>query len=708
MTKKTKIGCITIGQTPRADVLEELVPIFGSEVQILEAGALDGLTKERIEAEFQPAPGEYVLVSRLRTGEEVTIGESHILDRLQSCAEELEDQVDFILLLCTGVFKKRLQVKVPVYYPNEIIDGLLPVLVKGQRLLILNPSTEQISQSLKRWEGKIDGVRVLAASPYDLTRGMQNAVQQIRESDAQMVFLDCIGYTEAMKREIQSQTGLPVLLSKTLVARALSEQLQGGGFPQQGKIGAMSTTLRALFDDLNEGVIISDETGRVIVYNKAMEKMENKSAEKMIGKFIWEAYGYNDRNASEHFQVLETGRELVNIYSAHVSVNGVPQYTNYSTYPIKDEEEIIGVLSICKNEKELHSLLMDTIESRRKHNVNYDIATGRTYSENGTSYSFSDFVGESEEISRLIKEAQNIAWLDNSILIVGETGTGKEVLAQSIHNYGKRSVEPFIGVNCGAIPENLIESILFGTVKGAFTGAVDHPGLLEEAGTGTLFLDEINSMPVLTQSKLLRVLQEKRVNRVGDNKSYEIKCRFISAMNEQPHDAIQGGSFREDLYYRLAGFNLYIPALRERKSDIDLLILSFLKRYAPLMGKNIIDIDDRLRSILQNYPWPGNIRELENLVENMLVSADANERVLGVEHIPAYLEKRILGPNPYLDYEESEDSLPSTLASIEREIIRKSLEKNDYNYTKTAKELGIIRQSLMYRIKKLEIEPRDN
>lgn len=460
--------------------------------------------------------------------------------------------------------------------------------------------------------------------------------------------------------------------------------------------------LMGVLDKLNDGLMISDKEGKIIVYNTAMEKLENMTREDMIGKYLWDAYGYEDDSTSEHRHVFKSGKALENMYSAHTLVDGEPLYTNYSTYPIFSNSEIIGVVTVSGNEEVIHERLRKATEVKRQHNVNYNLQTGRTYSDNGTTYGFSDFIGESEIIKSLINEAQTISWMDNNILIHGETGTGKEVLAQSIHNHGKRSGERFIGVNCSAIPENLLESILFGTVKGAYTGAIDHAGIFEEVGEGTLFLDEVNSMPITLQVKLLRVLQERRVTRLGDTKSYELKARIISAMNQNPFEAIKEGIIREDLYYRLAGFNLHIPALRDRKSDIILLLEYFLKRYSSLMGKKIIGIDDELRKILTNYTWKGNIRELENLVENMLVAANLEERYLTTDHIPKYLRKRILGSITTEEY--ITDDLITRVEEFERKIIQKALEENSYNITRTSKKLGLIRQNLLYRMKKYGIE----
>src|SRR5699024_4598738 len=243
-----------------------------------------------------------------------------------------------------------------------------------------------------------------------------------------------------------------------------------------------------IINNLNDGVLLTDDEGKIILYNKAMEELEKLKASDMIGKKIWEAYGYNDKNKSEHMQVYENGVPILDKYKAHAYNNGNPIYKSYSTIPIKKQKETIGVYTISKNETRLRSLLSEIVELKRQFN-DEEFNNHDGYN-NGTRYTFTDIVGTSKNTKKVIKESQAISWLDNSVLLVGDTGTGKEVFAQSIHNYGKRRYEPFIAINCSAIPENLLESILFGSVKGAYTGAVDSVGLFEEAGNGTLFLDE--------------------------------------------------------------------------------------------------------------------------------------------------------------------------------------------------------------------------
>ena len=461
-------------------------------------------------------------------------------------------------------------------------------------------------------------------------------------------------------------------------------------------------SLLQVIENLYDGVLLSDKDGRVKVYNKSMEELEKRRAEDMLGRYIWDAYGYSDKDKSEHMEVFKTGKPIINKYAAHAYNEGKPVYKSYSTIPIKDGERTIGVFSISKDETKLQNLLSQIMELKRE---SYGLEEREGAFLNGTRFTFSDIIGSSQAIKKVIREAQAIAWLDNSILLVGDTGTGKEVFAQSIHNFSKRKAHPFIGINCSAIPENLLESILFGAVKGAYTGAVDSPGLFEEAGDGTLFLDEIDSMPINMQTKLLRILQERNTRRVGGKDSYPIKCRVISAMNTDPYKLIDAGKLRLDLFYRIAGYNLYIPPLRDRDEDIFHISHHYIKKYNLVMEKVISTIGEDLKNMMRSYPWPGNIRELEHFIENTMVRSGEDERVLRLENTPDYiLEAMKWSDSGIQEREVSTENLQDSLDGLERRLLRQALEKYLWNVTRTAKALGITRQSLIYRMRKYDIE----
>jgi arginine utilization regulatory protein len=464
--------------------------------------------------------------------------------------------------------------------------------------------------------------------------------------------------------------------------------------------------LKTIIENISDGVVMSDAEGRLVVYNSAQEKLEELLGDNIIGKPLWEAYGYDPDASSEHRQVLMSGKPVENRYQAHAVNNGIPKYVSYSTYPIIRNGEAIGVFSISKNETKLHSLLEEAIELKRRFlSRDPEIQEPIMDTGNGTRYNFTHIVGDSDATKQLLHEAQKIAWLENNVLIVGETGTGKEVIAQSIHNHGKKNREPFIGINCAAIPENLLEGILFGTVKGAYTGALDRSGLLEDARSGTLFLDELNSMPVSMQTKLLRVLQERKVNRVGGSVFVPVKCRVVCAMNEDPMKLIREGKLRQDLYYRIGGLSLYIAPLRERPEDIRCLTHYFIQRFNHMMHTRVEGISESLEKAFNHYEWPGNVRELEHVIENLMVHNDDQIQILEGSHLPAYLKSslKIEGIEPET-HKKKKEFLNDQIDRIERGIIIEALRCNRFNLSATSRELGIIRQSLIYKMKRLGID----
>lgn len=458
-----------------------------------------------------------------------------------------------------------------------------------------------------------------------------------------------------------------------------------------------------IIDDLNDGVLLTDKEGKIILYNRSMEELEGRKKDEMVGKKIWDAYGYNDETQSEHMNVYKTKTPIIDRYSAHAYNNGKPIYKSYSTLPIEKDGEIIGVYSISKNESKLRTLLSEIVELKRLSNY---VGTDeqKTYN-NGTRYNFLDIVGSNKNTKKVIEEAKAMAWLDNNILVVGDTGTGKEVFVQSIHNYGKRKLEPFIGINCSAIPENLLESILFGSVKGAYTGALDSKGLFEEAGSGTLLLDELNSMPMNMQSKLLRVVQENSIRRVGGTDNIPVNCRVISAINEDPYYLIKSGKLRQDLFYRIAGYILYLPKLVDRGMDIYELSDYFISKYNILMNRKILTISSKVKNLMVNYSWPGNIRQLEHFIQNVMARSREDDTILKINNIPDYLMKVMIKENKKsFSFDEKDKSFQVELDEIEIKLIKEGLEKNNMNITKTALFLGITRQSLIYRMRKFGIE----
>ncbi len=330
------------------------------------------------------------------------------------------------------------------------------------------------------------------------------------------------------------------------------------------------------------------------------------------------------------------------------------------------------------------------------------LAYGRTLAENRAlrrlvheRFSLEGIIGTSPKMQEVFDRAGRVARTDTTVLITGESGTGKELIAKGIHFASPRRHRPFIAVNCAAIPEGLIESELFGYKRGAFTGAFnDTRGHFEEAHTGTLFLDELSAMPLGSQAKLLRVLQEGEVTRLGESPPRKVDVRVIAATNRNLSTMIEDGAFREDLYFRLAVVPVELPPLRERREDIPLLAEHFLRRVCERHGCDM-KITREVFAALAAYPFPGNVRELENIVERMVVLAKSNTLTLedlpeNVRQTPAHAANVLLSLPP--------EGL--SIDSVEREIIRQSLEMNGGNQTRTARYLDITRSALIYRMQK--------
>lgn len=307
-------------------------------------------------------------------------------------------------------------------------------------------------------------------------------------------------------------------------------------------------------------------------------------------------------------------------------------------------------------------------------------------------------IGDSTQMQMVLETVGRVARSDATVLIAGESGTGKELVAKGIHFSGKRKDKPFIPINCAAIPETLIEAELFGYKKGSFTGATsDTKGKFEAANTGTLFLDEISALPLTLQPKLLRVLQEQEITRVGENAPRPIDVRIISATNQNLEKMVEEGTFREDLYFRLAVVPVNLPPLRARREDVPLLINHFFKISKEKHDFKHLKIAREVFDQLSNYSFPGNVRELENLVERMVVLSD--EQNLTSADVPEYVKK------PSQNFGNVRFELPAeniSLDEVEREIINHALEMHDGNQSQTARYLGITRSALIYRMQKFD------
>jgi arginine utilization regulatory protein len=289
----------------------------------------------------------------------------------------------------------------------------------------------------------------------------------------------------------------------------------------------------------------------------------------------------------------------------------------------------------------------------------------------------------------------------SSVLVHGNTGTGKELIVQSIHNESYRKYQPFIPLNCASVPEGLFEGILFGSAKGAFTGALDRKGIFQAANKGTVYLDEINLMPLNLQAKLLRAIQEKEILPLGKSKPIGINVRIIASTNTEPTDAIKAGELRDDLFYRLNAISFEIPTLKRRIEDIPLLISHFINKYNHLLGKHVKSVNDDVLSLLLSHDWPGNVRELEHIIESA-INVATNE-VIRTENLPIYLNEPKTSVLTNIPLISKGESLKETMARVEKKLISEAIDKAGNNMAKAARLLQIPRSTLQYKIERYEI-----
>ena len=382
---------------------------------------------------------------------------------------------------------------------------------------------------------------------------------------------------------------------------------------------------------LGEAIHVVDAEGKTIIYNEAMAKLEKISVEDALGKSFREVFSYIPAHESTLLKALTEGVETKSQQQTYFNIYGKEITTINTTVPIEMDGKVVAAMEVAKDITDIKNLSDTVLELQEEALIG--VENGETAENTKRAnlkmkqYSFKDLVGENPQFVQVIEKAGKAAKTDASVFIYGETGTGKELFAQSIHYAGARKNKPFLAQNCAALPESLLEGILFGTAKGGFTGALDRAGLFEQANGGTLLLDEISAMPYELQGKLLRVLQEDYIRRVGGSKDIPVDVRIIATVNEPADKLMAEGALRKDLYYRLNIVNLTLPTLRERKDDIPVLANSFLEKFNARYGKEVWMIADDAMEKLMRHDYPGNVRELENIIMSAVSMAD-KEHVL--------------------------------------------------------------------------------
>ena len=431
-----------------------------------------------------------------------------------------------------------------------------------------------------------------------------------------------------------------------------------------------------VLDNINQPITAIDHEGKFVYYNPASARMDGTDPEEVIGRHLLEVNKWLTSDQSTLLQCLKDQKQSINNYQIFHGIDGHQIYYLHSVSPLFSENgELIGAIEIGRTVQEIpKNTKQQKIEPPA-------IITSDPYLQ--------------KEIDKLDIFAQT----DLPIILYGETGTGKELFAQRAHAISPRNTRPLISLNCAAIPDTLLESTLFGTVRGAYTGAENRKGLLALANGGTLFLDEINSMPISLQSKLLRVFQDGNYLPLGAQTTEHTDIRIITALNQTPVEAINEGRLREDLYYRLNIGEIFISPLRTRPKDITVLAQYFVAQFAPELQPSVTMLDKNALTILTNHNWPGNVRELQNTISRSLILHRNGSRlkdiVMARQTIIEQTQEQLL---------PSHSHLPAQLRQEEKKIILEKLKNCQGNISAAAKALGIPRTTLNARIKKLGIQ----
>lgn len=436
-----------------------------------------------------------------------------------------------------------------------------------------------------------------------------------------------------------------------------------------------------------DGAIVVDRRGTVEYYYNSRRDINTLKDEEILGRSLFEVYRGIKADNSTMMEVIKTGKPLINKHQNLTNYKGETYEGLFSTFPIWDENRIVGAIEI-----------FIYMQNRDAHMNIFAIDSEMTKAEQ--TKVLSGMISVSDEMELLKRRIGQTAQTDSNVLLYGETGTGKELAAQAIHKSSKRGNMRFISQNCAAIPENLLESILFGTVRGGFTNAENRMGLFEAANRGTLFLDEINSMDMSVQAKLLKAIEEQKITRVGGIQPISVDVRIIAATNVDPLKCLSEGKLREDLYYRLKVVQLCIPPLRKRKEDIIPLTEYYVDFFNQTMSRQIKGVTEKVKEAFMNHSWPGNVRELRNMIESGFNLCERDYIDLkDIDSDMLFIRGKSIDIS---DERECENNLKQKMKKFEKHIIRQAL-IHCKSQTKAAELLGISRQTLNNKIKDLNI-----
>ena len=451
------------------------------------------------------------------------------------------------------------------------------------------------------------------------------------------------------------------------------------------------------FTELNyltdyDNVLVVDTNGITIFYDLAdlhILKHIGLKPEEFLRKSVTSFYKNLSIEDSTLMTVLRTGEPLWNTEQELTSKNGFTYTSRSSTFPIHNGSSIVGAIEFSKHFYQKENIqLLD------------QFASHKMYRKNNTIYTIVDLISKSSVMEEIKNKIHKVSSTDSTILINGETGTGKEIVAQSIHNLSNRYTQPFVSINCGEIPSTFIEPILFGTEKDTLNATPNILGILEQANGGTIFLDEISALDIKIQAKLLRVIEDKLIRRVGGKQDIHLNIRIIAATNENPDKLVREKLLREDLYYRLSVFQLDLPRLSDRKEDITLLIHYFVEFYNRHMQIKIEKLDDQVFLAFQQYNWPGNVRELKNALETAYNNASSKE--INLNDIPAKI-RNYSSVSEEINSAKKSYHLKDKVEEYEKTLIVIELNNTGGKLAETARRLGISKQLLKYKMGKYEL-----
>jgi arginine utilization regulatory protein len=439
-----------------------------------------------------------------------------------------------------------------------------------------------------------------------------------------------------------------------------------------------------------DGLVVVNKEGVIEYFITYRPDINDIRDQDVIGKHVLEVYPELTEETSSCLKVLKEGKPIFNQRQELITHTGHIFHAENTTMPIVYNGEIIGVVDVSRY---LRS------EAQRQ-NITISFKENTQTKEKDSLYRIDDIITNDLSMLEVKDKILKVSKTESSVLIYGATGTGKELVAQAIHRHSDRHDKPFVSLNCAAIPATLLESTLFGTVKGSYTGAENKKGLFEIAHGGTLFLDEINSMEIVIQAKILKVIEEQKMLRVGGLEYIDIDVRVVTAVNEMPWKSIKDGKLREDLFYRLSVVQINLPTLKERKNDIKILTGYFIDMFNRKMGRRIIGINEEVEDVFNRYTWPGNVRELKNVIEGAFNLATYN--VIELNDLPDYILNRHNEYGVRIENFLGKLPLKDSINNLEKEIIKAALEKTN-NMVEAAKLLKISKQLLKYKIDKYEL-----